>query len=111
MGMKKNVTDNAVWVSKRENDIEILLSKTDDFMLLVSQKQLHLDIKLRIKRSYDIAMQEGPILQYLKLQIISSDTDISIDQTKHILKMLEPHIPKDSSFAATDIPFCTDQAY
>jgi len=111
MGMKKNATDNAVWVSKKGNDIVILLSETDDFMLLVSEKQLYLDIKTRIEKSYDITMQEGPILQYLNLQIIQSDAGISIDQTKHILKMLEPHFPKDSSFTATDIPFRTDREY
>lgn len=111
MGMKKNATDNAVWVSKRGKDTIILLSETDDFMLLVSRKQLYLDIKARIEKSYDITMQEGPILQYLNLQIIQSDAGISIDQTQHILKMLEPHYPKGSPFTKTDIPFRTDRAY
>jgi len=111
MGMKKNATDNAVWVSKRGNDIIILLSEIDDFMLLVSQKHLYLDIKTRIEKSYDITMQEGPVLQYLNLQIIQSDAGISIDQTKHIFKMLKPHFPINSAFTATDIPFRTDRAY
>jgi len=111
MGMKKNATDNAVWVSTRGKDIVILISETDDFMLLVSHKQLYIDIKTRIEKSYDITMQEGPVIQYLNLQIIQSDAGISFDQTQHILKMLEPHYPKNSSFNRTDIPFRTDRDY
>ena len=111
MGMKKNATDNAVWVSTRGKDIVILISETDDFMLLVSHKQLYIDIKTRIEKSYDITMQEGPVIQYLNLQIIQSDAGISFDQTQHILKMLEPHYPKTSSFTRTDIPFRTDREY
>ena len=111
MGMKKNATDNAVWVSLRGKDIVILLSETDDFMLLVSHKKLYDDIKQRIEKSYDITMQEGPILKYLNLQIIQSDAGISIDQTQHILKMLEPHYPKSSHFTKTDIPFRTDKDF
>ena len=111
MGLKKNATDNAVWVSTKGNDTIILISETDDFMLLVSRKQLYLDIKARIEKSYDITMQEGPVIKYLNLQIIQSDAGISLDQTQHILKMLEPHYPQQSSFTKTDIPFRTDREY
>ena len=111
MGMKKNATDNAVWVSLRGKDIIILLSETDDFMLLVSHKQLYEEIRKRIEKSYDITIQDGAILKYLNLQIIQSDAGISIDQTQHILKMLEPHYPKSSKFTKTDIPFRTDKEY
>ena len=111
MGMKRNVTDNAVWVSIRGTDIAILISETDDFMLLVSNKQLYLDIKVRIEKSYDITMQEGLILKYLNLQIIQSDAGISIDQTQHIIRMLKPHYPKGSTFTKTNIPFRTDRDY
>jgi len=111
MGMKKNATDNAVWVSTRGHDTIILISETDDFMLLVSKKELYLNIKARIEKSYDITMQEGPVIKYLNLQIIQSDAGISFDQTQHILKMLEPHYPQGSSFTKTDIPFRTDRDY
>jgi len=111
MGLKKNATDNAVWVSTKGSDTIILILETDDFMLLVSRKQLYLDIKARIEMSYGITMQEGPVIKYLNLQIIQSDAGISLDQTQHILKILEPHYPQNSTFTRTDIPFRTDRDY
>jgi len=56
MGMNKNATDNAVWVSTRGNATIILISETDAFMLLVSHKKLYLDIKACIEKSYNITM-------------------------------------------------------
>ena len=111
LGFKQNATDNAVFICIRGVNIILLFCSTDDFLVMVKDKADFIRVKDRISQSYDLTTQEGMILNYLNLQIIQSAAGISIDQTKHILEMVEPHFPKGSSFTHTDTPFWTDKSY
>ena len=110
-GLKPNSTDNAVFVHTRGKDILILLSETDDFLILSSSTSLYLELKAHLAKAFSITTQEGPVLKYLNLRIIQSEAGISIDQTQHILDMVQPHYPKNSNFTKTDSPFRTDRSY
>ena len=60
---------------------------------------------------FDITTQEGSIINFLNLRIISSPTVISIDQTKHILEMMEPHFPRLQHFFKINTPMRNDKLF
>ena len=109
--MKTNATDNAVFVFQNNSELLILLSETDDFLIMSSSKELYLKLKAKLNTSFEITFQESNVLHYLNLQIIQSEYGISFDQTKHILDMVEPHFPRGSTFTKVNSPFRTDREY
>ena len=110
-GLKQNATDNAVFALTRGSDIIILLSETDDFLIMSNSHSLYSQFKTNLEKAFKITTQEGPELNYLNLHIVQSNYGISFDQTQHILDMVEPHFPRDSSFSKVNFPFCTDRGY
>ena len=60
---------------------------------------------------FDITTQEGPIINFLNLRIISSPTALSIDQTKHVLEMVEPHFPRLQHYSKVHTPMRTDKLF
>ena len=110
-GFSSNATDNAVFIHTRGSDVIILISETDDFLILTSSVALYQELKSNLSKAFKITSQEGPVLKYLNFRIVQSQHGISIDQTDHILEMVEPHYPRSSHFSKVDSPFRTDRSY
>lgn len=60
---------------------------------------------------FDITAQEGNTIKFLNLRIIISSHAITMDQTKHILSMVEPFFPRLEKFSRTNLPMRTDKEY
>lgn len=91
--MVQNATDNAVFTFRFKDNFLITLTNVDDCLILSSTKQIYLKLKKKLASMFDITTQEGNIISFLNLRIISFYTAISIDQTKHILETVDesPH--------------------
>ena len=111
MGMVQNATDNAVFTFRLEDDLLIVLTNVDDFLILASRKEIYVKVKNKLASMFDITTQEGNIINFLNLRIVSSTTAISIDQTKHILELVEPHFPRLQHFSKTHTPMRTDKMF
>ena len=111
MGMAKNATDNAVFVFRFGEDVLFLLSNVDDFLILSTSFELYAQVRNKLRTMFEITTQEGLIINFLNLRIINSSNAISIDQTKHILEMVEPHFPRLQHFKRVKTPMRTDKAF
>ena len=111
MGMVQNATDNAVFTFRYDNDLLILLTNVDDFLILTSTKEFYLKVKNKLASMFDITPQEGPVIKFLNLRIISSPTAISIDQTRHTLDTIEPFFPRLHHFSKVHTPLRTDKKF
>ena len=72
MGMKKNATDNAVFVFRFDTELLFLLSNVDDFLILSSSKDLFLRVKEKLSSMFDLTSQEDDVIKFLNLQVVSS---------------------------------------
>ena len=109
--MVQNATDNAVLTFRLEDDFLIILTNVDDVLILSSTKEIYMKLKKKLASMFDITTQEGNIISFLNLRIISSDTAISIDQTKHILETVEPFFPRLQHFSKVHTPMRTDKNF
>ena len=55
-------------------------------------------------------VQEGSVLKYLNFRICHSPLGFSIDQTDHIMKLVNEWFPT-GKFRNVDTPFRTDSSY
>ena len=60
---------------------------------------------------FDLTTQESDIVHFLNFRIISSEYAITVDQTKHILSMVEPFSPLLQKFTPANTPMRTDSGY
>ena len=91
--MARNATDNAVFTFRINNDLLILLSNVDNFLILSSTRDTYVQVRNKLTKLFDITTQEGEVINFLNLRIIQSKHAISFDQTQHILDMVEPYFP------------------
>ena len=109
--MKKNATDNAVFVFRFDTELLFLLSNVDDFLILSSSKDLFLRVKEKLSSMFDLTSQEDDVIKFLNLQIVSSSNAVSIDQTRHIIDMVEPYFPRLQKFQKINTPMRTDKDF
>ena len=55
-------------------------------------------------------VQEGSVLKYLHFRILQSSLGFSIDQTDHIMELVNEWFPT-GNFMKVDVTFRTDSAY
>jgi len=58
-GIKQNATNNAVFALTRDKEISILLSETDDFLIMTNSPPLYQQLKANLQKAFKITSQEG----------------------------------------------------
>ena len=111
MGMIKNATDNAVFTFRVGDDIMFLLSNVDDFLILSISASIYYQVRDKLKIMFELTTQEGSVIKFLNLRIISSEKVISLDQTKHILDTVEQYFPKLQHWKKVNTPMRTDSKF
>lgn len=111
MGMRKNAIDNAVFTVRYGTYLLLLLSNIDDVLILSISKDLYIRVRNKIKTMFDITAQEGNKIKFLNLRIVSFEHAATMDQTKHILSMVEPFFPRLEKFSRKNLPMRTDNEY
>ena len=70
MGMVRNATDNAVFTFRVGNELLILLSNVDDFLILASSPSVYQKVRNKLTTLFDITTQEGEVIKFLNIRII-----------------------------------------
>lgn len=60
---------------------------------------------------FELTTQEGPVINFLNLRIVSSANTISLDQTKHVLEIVEPYFPRLQNWKKINTPMRTDSKF
>ena len=63
-----------------------------------------------IKEKFEMKGQEGSVLKYLNFRVLQSPLGFIIDQTDHIMELVNEWFPTEK-FRNIDTPFCTDSSY
>ena len=89
----RNTVDHAVFRLDKDGETAILAVSTDDILCATSNSDIFWLIHSVLKETFEITMQEGPVLSYLNLRIIQSELGISLDQTEHINDLVKEWYP------------------
>ena len=63
-----------------------------------------------IKEKFEMKGQEGSVLKYLNFRVLQSPLGFIIDQTDHIMELVNEWFPT-GMFRNVDTPFCTYSSY
>ena len=90
IGLFPTSIDNGFFVGLyQQKSIVLLCLSTDDYILGCQDKTIHAYVNNAIKKAFNITSQTGHIIHYLNYQIIQTPGGISVDQTEHIINMLQ----------------------
>ena len=76
-----------VYVTKKY--MLFMCSETDEFLMATNSPALYDLVRCTIEKAFNITLQDGLRFSYLNFHIVQSEHGISIDQTDHILLLLE----------------------
>ena len=109
IGLSPTSVDKAVfvWIYK-EDYIVILVSKTDDFLILTNSPECFNIINKGIKRAFGVSLQQGDAIYYLNTRIIQSSHGISFDQCDHIIDTVSKYFDINTKIVKTDTPLRAD---
>ena len=65
MGMKQNSIDNAVFTFRFGDQLLILMSNVDDFLIFSDTPRLYDKVKTKLASLFDLTTQEGPVIRFL----------------------------------------------
>ena len=68
------------------------------------------ELRRFFEEAFDIKSQYGHVLNYLNFRICQSTLDFSIDQTDHVMELVNEWLPNINS-RTVDTTFCTDTKY
>ena len=88
----------------QERHFVFLVIETDNFLLATSCTEAYIKVHDEVKKAFRDSLQTGLFLNYLNFQIYQSKFGISIDQTAHVLQMLDNLFGRDTSIAQMDTP-------
>ena len=105
IGLSPTSVDKAVfvWIFK-EQYIVILVSETDDFLIMTNSSECFDIINEGIKRAFGISLQNGNTIFYLNTRIVQSSHGISFDQCDHIVDTVSKYFDSNSKIVKTDTP-------
>ena len=71
---------------------------------------MFLELRIVFEEHFEIKVQEGSVLKYQNFRICQSPLGFSVDQTDHIIEIVNEWLP-DGKFMKFDTPFSTDSTY
>lgn len=111
MGLFPLSVDKAIFALSRNTSILLLGIQTDDILLVTNSNELKEEVMNTLLSAFKVTIQEGAILNYLNFRIIQSEHGVSIDQTDHILDLVNSYIPVDTKTSPVDTPLRTDRQF
>ena len=83
---------------------------TDDVLNTTNNENAFPELTKTFKENFEMKLQEGSVLKYLNFRIFQSPLGFSIDQTDHIMELVNEWFPT-GNFRNIDAPFRTDSPY
>ena len=103
--------DNAIFAMIKDTQILILAVQTDDTLVATNAPSLKDKVLSTLQQAFKVTTQEGIKLKYLNFRIIQSTHGISIDQTDHILELVNSYIPVDTKVEPANTPLRSDRQF
>ena len=108
---KKGTIDYAIYIKVfADGKFSYLTISTDDVLNTINNENVFPQLKRVFKENSEMKVQEGSVLKYLNFRICQSPLGFSIDQTYHIMKLVNEWLPT-GKFRNVDTPFRTDYSY
>lgn len=103
--------NSGVFVIVENKDIMFLAIETDDILVCTNSSSLEKKIMTQIQSAFKVTVQEGDEISFLNYRIIQSVHGISVDQTQHIIDMVNDFLPPDVKVKATNTPLRSDKQF
>ena len=87
-----------------------LTVSTNDVLNTTNNKTTFTEPPIFFKERFDIKVQEGSVLKYLNFRIFQSPLGFSVDQTDHIMELVNEWF-QTGKFRKADTYFRTDSTY
>jgi hypothetical protein len=95
-GLQRCTVDQCLFVRSFDDKTFLYVSvATDDFLCSFATMQHFLDFKLFLDQFFKLTVNCGPVLKFLGLRIIQSNSMISIDQSEYIFELLKSYFGTD----------------
>ena len=86
-------------------------SETDDFLISTDSNEAFRFIQNKIKEAFGISLQTCIRIKYLNFKLIQSEHGINMDQTDHILCMVDLYFGSKYITWRKDTPLRTDKQF
>ena len=108
---KKSTIDHAIYIKVFDDVTESYLTvSTDDVLNTTNNENAFPELTRVFKEQFEMKVQEGSVLKYLNFRICQSLLGFIINQTDHILALVNEWFPT-GNFRNVDTPFWTDSSY
>ena len=108
---KKSTIDHDIYIKVFDDGtVSYLTVSTDNVLNTTNDENTFPELTRLFKEHFEIKVQEGSVLKYLNFRICQSLLNFSIDQTDHIMELVNEWFP-NGKFRNVDTPFRTDSLY
>ena len=108
---KKSIIDHAIYIKVfADGTVSYLTVSTDDVLNTTNNETAFTELTRVFKERFEVKLQEGSVLKYLNFLIFQSPLGFSIDQTDHIMELVNEWFPT-GKFRNIDTTFWTDFSY
>ena len=108
---KKSTIDHDIYIKVfGDGIVSYLIVSTDDVLNTTNNENSFPELKIVFKEHFEMKVQEGSVLKYLNFRICQFPLGFIIDQTYHIMELVNEWFPT-GKFRNVDTPFRTDSSY
>ena len=91
---KKSTIDNAIYIRVfYDGTVYDLTGSTYDVLNITNSETPFIELTRVFEEQFEIKFQEGSVLKYLNLRIFQSPLGFSVDQTDHIVELVNEWFP------------------
>ena len=108
---KRSTIDHDIYIKFfTDGTVSYLTVSTDDVINTTNNENAFPELTRVFKENFEMKVQEGSVIKYLNFRIFQSPLGFSIDQTDHIMELVNECFPTEK-FRKVDAHFWTDSAY
>ena len=108
---KKSTIDHAIYFKVfTDGTVSYIIVSTDDVINITNDEKAFPELTIFLKENLDMKVQEGSVLKYLKFRIFQYTLGFSVDNTDHIMELINEWSPT-GKFREVDKTFRTESAY
>ena len=108
---KNSTIDHAIYIKVFDDGtVSYLTVSTDDVFKTTNNKNVFPELTRVFRENFEMKVQEVSVLNYLNFRIFQSPLGFSIDQTDHIMELVNECFPT-GKFRNVDTPFWIDSSY
>ena len=111
LNYNKITIDHAIYIKNfTDGTLSYITVSTDDVLNTTNNETEFPEPTRVFKEHFEMKVKEGSVLKYLNFRVFHSPISFSVDQTDHIMEMVNKWFPTEK-FRNVDTHFWTDSAY